>query len=107
MKKKGCLKSYNLRRSHPYTTLINKLRKLCGFGETSWERQKNRAVWAVNISFNRSIQTFPYIIKHGEMPELEIGREFDVKGNRTPVRELMAQKEKHQEESYNKEISKG
>lgn len=44
-------------------SLMRKLKKLTEFGIKSWEVLLPKATFALNISFNRSISTFPYIFK--------------------------------------------
>lgn len=63
-------------------TLLHKIRKLCLFGACPWDRYVNKAVTATNYSFNRSIQTSPFIFKYGRYPNLSV----DVLANKTPER---------------------
>lgn len=51
----GCVKRVN-------QTLIGKLRKMSEFGQINWEILLKETVFATNISYNRSIRTFPYIL---------------------------------------------
>lgn len=57
-------------------TFMAKLRKLCGFKRESWELYVEKATDAVNFSFNRSIQTSPFIFKRGELPLHEIDKKL-------------------------------
>lgn len=45
-------------------TLLNKVKKLCAFGAYEWDIVLNQAEASVNLSFNRSIQTSPFIFKN-------------------------------------------
>lgn len=51
-------------------TLWNKIRRISGFGDRSWERAVKKATFATNICFNRAINTSPYIARFGKPPNL-------------------------------------
>ena len=53
-------------------TLFNKVKKLCHFGENDWDLWLKQATLATNMSFNRSINTSPYILRYGTLPDLKI-----------------------------------
>lgn len=55
-------------------SLTSKLKKLTDFGRTSIERQLENATYALNISFNRAINTSPYVLKYGKQPNIEIDK---------------------------------
>ena len=57
-------------------SLMNKLKKLTNFGNLSWDQHLEAATAAVNMSFNRSISTSPYIMKHGKLPDIEIDNKY-------------------------------
>lgn len=58
-------------------TLINKIRKLAQFGKYEWSKFLEDAILAVNLSFNRSINTSPFIYCKGKLPELDIDKEMN------------------------------
>ena len=58
-------------------TLMNILKKLTNFGELCWKRGLQKAIWAYNISLHRAINTSPYILKYGRIPELKIDQELN------------------------------
>ena len=47
--------------------MFEKLKKLTEFGKMNWEKLVAKATEATNISFNRSIQTSPFIMKFGKI----------------------------------------
>ncbi|KAF9762429.1 Retrovirus-related Pol polyprotein from transposon [Nosema granulosis] len=69
----GCVERVN-------QTLWNKVKKMCEYGKTSWEKVVPAATWAVNISYNRAIGTSPYAMVFGRLPELSVDEKF---GKRT------------------------
>jgi hypothetical protein len=58
--------------------LIRELKKLCDYGARSWDTYLEKATLALKISFNRSINIPPFIIKNEHLPDLAI----DVKLNK-------------------------
>jgi hypothetical protein len=85
-------------------TLWKKLRKMSNFGELNWERLLDKAVYATNISFNRSIGTSPWIFKKQEDPVLVVDHEGN--GNRYD-RQLLKTNRDNIRINYEKEIRKG
>lgn len=57
-------------------TLFNKLKKLCSYRDIGWDKHIEEAVYATNISFNRSINTSPYILTQGKHPDLKIDKKY-------------------------------
>ncbi|KCZ81621.1 hypothetical protein H312_00945, partial [Anncaliia algerae PRA339] len=57
-------------------TLFNIIRKLCDFGKLQWDTVVQEAVNSYNMSFNRSIQTSPYMLKFGKTPMFEVDRYY-------------------------------
>lgn len=53
-------------------TLFTKIRKLCNFSPTNWDLKLESATNGINISFNRSIGTSPYILTKSQAPNLKI-----------------------------------
>lgn len=87
-------------------TLWNKLRKISGFGEKRWYRCVDEAVTAVNISFNRSIGTSPYVFMKGENPVMECDRRNNLRSKRVNLDKLRKQREEIRKK-YDLEIRKG
>jgi hypothetical protein len=56
--------------------LLNKLKKLTDFGRIPWESMLPKATFAVNISFNRSISTSPFIFKMKRLPFFTIDEDL-------------------------------
>lgn len=65
-------------------TLRNILRKLTNFGRIKWSSILEKATLAMNLSFNRSIGTSPYLLKHGSLPVLEVDKEFGISNKKFP-----------------------
>lgn len=87
-------------------TLWQKIRKISEFGKKNWTKLIPQAVKAVNISFNRSIGTSPYILTKGETPILETDKEMGVRNKKIDINKLM----EHigiGRANYNAEIIKG
>ena len=53
-------------------TLMDKIKKLCNFGELDWEKVVEKATYAINISPSRALGTSPYIMMHQENPTIRI-----------------------------------
>ena len=66
-------------------TLLEKLKKLTDFGTKSIREILPRATLAVNMSFNRAIQTSPYIFKYGRTPMFEIDKNLNMQEKIIPV----------------------
>ena len=58
-------------------TLTNIIKKLTNFGQLCWRNNLKKAVWAYNISLHRALNTSPYILKYGRIPELQIDNELN------------------------------
>lgn len=58
-------------------TLMNILKKMTNFGDENWITKLQKANLAYNISFHRAINTSPYMLKFGKIPELEIDKEMN------------------------------
>lgn len=88
-------------------TLLNKLKKLCKYGEKPWEFYLEKASYAVNILFHRALKTSPMIFKYGCVPDLYIDKTYGVtkrtksRGASKNVRDMAF------EEYSKKNISKG
>lgn len=54
---------------------VNKIKKLCEFGKTSWERAVAKATLAMNLSPHRALGTCPYVMRCGENFPLTINGE--------------------------------
>jgi hypothetical protein len=85
-------------------TLMRILKKLSNFGKMEWEDLLESATFAYNISFNRAINTSPYILKYGKEPKIDhnqhaVEQEF-------ARDELMRLRDRHFEK-YKKSIIKG
>lgn len=87
-------------------TLWNKIKKLCSFGETSWEKVVDKATRAVNICYNRSIGTSPYILLHGQLPTLPVDNLFGLRNTHVDQEEVNRNLDKLREK-YDKEIIQG
>jgi hypothetical protein len=88
-------------------TLLSKLRKLCGFGEREWDRYLQQATLAVNLSFNRSIQTSPFIFKTGRLPNLPVDEALGLGTVTKPQAGLQAIRDAHFQSYATKDIVKG
>jgi hypothetical protein len=88
-------------------TLMNILKKLTNFGEENWTTKLKRANLAYNISFHRAINTSPYILKYGKLPELEIDKEFNQSEKLVSKTDLLAQRDIHFEKYAKTAIEKG
>lgn len=85
-------------------TLWNKIRVISKFGKKSWECSVKKATHAMNISFNRSIGTSPYMARYEKNPLLF---EEDYDQHETLTNENVHNKIKKHKEQYYKEIEKG
>lgn len=65
----GCVERVN-------QTFFSKLRKMSQFGKLDWQKFVKSATFAVNCSFNRSINTSPYLYLLRTHPKLLIDRKF-------------------------------
>lgn len=63
-------------------TLFKKLRKLANFKTSQWEKNLKFAIKATNMSYNRSIGTSPYILRHCEAPQID----FDSKNGAQKIK---------------------
>ena len=88
-------------------TLMNILKKLSNFGETSWTAKLPKAVWAYNISMHRAINTSPYILKYGKVPELQIDKELNQPEITIPKSETQEKRDRHFQKYAEKSIEKG
>ncbi|KAF9762487.1 Transposon Tf2-11 polyprotein [Nosema granulosis] len=87
-------------------TLWNKVRKICHFGRSNWEKAVSLATYAVNISFNRAIGTFPFLIRHGRTPELETDKMLGFTPTEVDLNKLYDRRQINLEK-YKNSITKG
>lgn len=87
-------------------TLRNILRKLTNFGRIKWSSILEKATLAMNLSFNRSIGTSPYLLKHGSLPVLEVDKEFGISNKKIPM-DILIQKRNRNFHRYKSSIVKG
>jgi hypothetical protein len=57
-------------------TLTQKLKKLSEFGVKRWTSLVEQATRAVNLSYNRSIGTSPFVFVNKRLPELDVDKEL-------------------------------
>ena len=88
-------------------TLMNILKKITNFGESSWRTKLSNAVLAYNISLHRAINTSPYILKYGKVPELPIDMETEKIEIILPRSEILAERDIHFNRYAKKSIQKG
>lgn len=88
-------------------TLFSKLRKLCDFSAKNWDTKVNQAALGVNISFNRSIDTSPYILKHSIPPILDIDNKLGLIVIPKDKRKLITERNKNFSKYALKNIQKG
>ena len=88
-------------------TMFEKLKKLTEFGKMNWEKLVAKATEATNISFNRSIQTSPFIMKFGKVPMLEIDKEMGQNEIVKPIRESQHKRQEGLESYLSRDIVKG
>ncbi|KAF9761554.1 Gag-Pol polyprotein [Nosema granulosis] len=87
-------------------TLWQKIRKVSDFGSRKWETVVAQATHAVNISYNRSIGTSPFILKYGKLPDLPIDTKLGFDTSRVNHRTILNNVLKRRE-SYERDITKG
>ncbi|KAI4293213.1 hypothetical protein PAPHI01_2487 [Pancytospora philotis] len=58
-------------------TLWNKVKLLSRFGQLSLKNAVKKAAFGTNISYNRAIDTSPYIARFGHKPKLPVDTEMD------------------------------
>ena len=80
--------------------------KISNFGSKSWVRCLPAAVYAVNISVNRSIGTSPYMFSKGKMPIFKCDVVNGIKVPTVNLRKLVANRDKLRIK-YDEEIIKG
>lgn len=85
-------------------TVMNILKWLSNFGEKSWQLYLVLATRAYNISFNRAVNTYPYILKFGK--DLLIVTDREIQTDEYSLFDLM-QKRDQNFEVYKKGIIKG
>ena len=88
-------------------TVFNKLKKLCNFGEDNWDIHLKQATLATNISFNRSINTSPYILKYGMLPNFEIDKKFNKIDIAKDRPKIITARDEHFQKYAEKHIIKG
>ncbi|KAI5171246.1 hypothetical protein PAEPH01_1590, partial [Pancytospora epiphaga] len=81
------------------------LLKICNFNRTNWDSHVDNATFAMNISFNRSINTSPYVLLMGQCPQLPIDKKFNVSTKFRHKATLLADRDKHFS-TYKKDIIK-
>ncbi|KAM0687953.1 retrotransposon-like protein 1 [Conglomerata obtusa] len=67
----GCVERAN-------QTIFNKIKKLSDFGRLDWKRHVQQATEGYNMSFHRAIDTCPYMMKYGKLPQLKIDNKLDI-----------------------------
>lgn len=88
-------------------TVFRKLQKLCNYGELNWENYVEAAIYATNISFNRALQTSPYIFHYGVIPTFLIDKTHNKMGKTVDL-SAIRKKRKYQNVKYvRKNIVKG
>ncbi|MGL4850984.1 MAG: reverse transcriptase domain-containing protein [Clostridium sp.] len=87
-------------------SLMNILKKVTEFGETSWKRQLDNATRCLNYAFNRSIGTSPYILKHNKLPTLPVDEELNQQDVTFSAEQLSKSRDDNFEK-YKKAIVKG
>lgn len=75
-------------------TIFKKIRKLSKFGENDWKRIVEKATYAYNISFNRSIDCSPIQIKYGIIPDLLIDQSVGRINKKISIEYLRAKRDK-------------
>lgn len=88
-------------------TLFRKLKKLCNFGEKSWEKEVEKAAFGTNISFNRAINTSPYMLKYGKISMLPIDIVYGCKEKTYPREKLFQKRNELFDEYAERNIQKG
>ncbi|KAF9760593.1 Retrovirus-related Pol polyprotein from transposon [Nosema granulosis] len=87
-------------------TIWNVIKKLSDFGNLSWKRTVEKATLAVNISFNRSIGTSPFILRWAKSPLLKIDTGMGLQAHRYSRKDLEIKRDDNFRK-YRKSIEKG
>ncbi|MGL5707634.1 MAG: reverse transcriptase domain-containing protein [Aeromonas sp.] len=87
-------------------TLMERIRRLSNYGELPWMNEVEAATRAINMSYNRSIGTSPYMLRYGEQIELDIDKKLGIKRHRKAKDHLLALRDKNFRK-YMKCIEKG
>ena len=88
-------------------TLLEKLKKLTDFGRKSIKEALPRATLALNMSFNRAIQTSSFIFKYGRTPMFEIDKNLNAQEKIIPVQNSVEMRNSKFKEYAKKNIEKG
>ena len=86
---------------------MDKIKKLTKFGSESIKEALENATLAINISFNRAIQTSPYIFRYGKTPIFEIDKDLNIQEKIIPVQKSIEKKNLKFNEYAKKNIEKG
>ena len=66
-------------------TFMNKLLKLSNNYQKNWEELVNETTMAMNISFNRAIQSCPMLLMYGGLPDLKIDKKLKIEEYKEPI----------------------
>ncbi|KRH92279.1 putative transposable element, partial [Pseudoloma neurophilia] len=88
-------------------TLMNKVRKLSKFGQIDWPSVLDAATYATNISFNRSIQTSPFIFVKQETPEFKSDQKYLINKQMVPYSQSNERRNRSRAKYEDKSIRKG
>lgn len=66
-------------------SLLDKLRCLNEFNDENWEKKIKNATYALDISFNRSIDSSPFILKFGMEPIFPINFKLKIYKRKIPI----------------------
>lgn len=88
-------------------TFFSKVKKISNYGQTPWDLTVSKARLATNISFNRSIQTSPFIMRHGMLPDLEIDKKLGIIKIEQDKISIKKKRDDHFQEYSKRDIEKG
>lgn len=88
-------------------TLFKKIRKMSEYGDKDWKRVVEKAVYAYNISFHRGIDTSPFMIKYGKLPDMSVDAKHSNTTKSISIDALRNKRDRKFETYASKNIQKG
>lgn len=89
-------------------TFMNKLKRLTEFEKKSISQWTQQATAAYNISFNRSIDSSPFILKYGRHPVMKVDKLLKIEiPNCPPLQDIYEIRNKHWVSYSKKDIQEG
>jgi G:T-mismatch repair DNA endonuclease (very short patch repair protein) len=88
-------------------TLMNKIRKLSNFNENNLTEVLKRVTLAVNVSYNRSIGTSPFVVMYGKQPKFVFEASFDMTNQEVDMAATKNKRDEHWNRYAKRNIEKG